>query len=151
VDLILNLSFPTIGAGLVFVLRGDHRKFLDTSLGFAGGVMMAASFWSLLTPAIDRAEESGYYGEFNFVPVTIGFLLGALFCYGTDVLISRLGTDPMELLALHNSTAKNYNTDLGQTNPADVNGASREDHEVCQRRMETEEKVRFKFGNFEGN
>ena len=67
---------------------------MDTSLGFAAGVMTAASFWSLLAPAIQMAEESKMYGEegeYAFIPVGIGFFLGSLFVYGADVLITRLG------------------------------------------------------------
>lgn len=63
-------------------------------MGFAAGVMTAASYWSLLAPAIEMAEESKLYGpngEYAFVPVGIGFLLGALFVYGADVLITTLG------------------------------------------------------------
>lgn len=75
--------------------------------------MLAASFWSLLTPAIERADEQGVYGEFTFVPVTVGFLLGALFCYGTDVLISQMGTDSQAMLAL--SGIKDGDT--GHVNP----------------------------------
>lgn len=67
---------------------------MDASLGFAAGVMTAASYWSLLSPAIEMAESSKYYGEngeYAFIPVGFGFLLGALFVYGADVLISVLG------------------------------------------------------------
>ena len=53
-------------------------------------VMTAASYWSLLAPAIDMAQESGYYGnegQYAFVPVAAGFLLGAVFVYGADRLL----------------------------------------------------------------
>ena len=63
-------------------------------MGFAAGVMTAASYWSLLSPAIEMAEQSKIYGEngeYAFAPVALGFLLGALFVYGADVLISILG------------------------------------------------------------
>lgn len=56
-------------------------------MGFSAGVMIAASFWSLLAPAIELAESSGYYGSdgrFAFIPVAGGFLLGAVFVYATD-------------------------------------------------------------------
>lgn len=56
--------------------------------------MTAASYWSLLSPAIEMAEISKIYGEngqFAFVPVGIGFLLGAIFVFAADSLISRLG------------------------------------------------------------
>lgn len=56
--------------------------------------MTAASFWSLLAPAIEMAVDSKYYGEngeYAFAPVSLGFLLGALFVYSTDLLIRYLG------------------------------------------------------------
>lgn len=64
---------------------------MDISLGFAAGVMIAASFWSLLAPAIEMAEQSGIYGkngEFAFVPVAVGFFLGSLFVYMVDVFLA---------------------------------------------------------------
>ncbi|KAJ8922416.1 hypothetical protein NQ315_004362 [Exocentrus adspersus] len=76
------------GAALVLVIRGSQRKLLDASLGFAAGVMTAASFWSLLAPAIEQA--------------TFGFLLGSFFVYGADKLITVLGLhSPNMMLALH--------------------------------------------------
>ncbi|XP_018330430.1 zinc transporter ZIP11 isoform X2 [Agrilus planipennis] len=90
------------GASVVVFIRGSQRKLLDASLGFAAGVMVAASFWSLLSPAIEMAEESKLYGEngqFAFIPVGIGFLLGALFVYGADVFITAIGiTSPSTML-----------------------------------------------------
>ena len=56
--------------------------------------MLAASYWSLLAPAIEMASESPTYGEqFSFVPVAIGFFLGAVFVYASDVLMSHMGGD----------------------------------------------------------
>ena len=52
--------------------------------------MLAASFWSLLAPAISIAEESGKYGAFAFLPVSFGFFLGAVFVLGADLLIPHL-------------------------------------------------------------
>lgn len=79
----------------------SQRKSLDIALGFAAGVMIAASFWSLLAPAIDLAESSGSYGHFAFLPVAGGFLLGAIFVFGTDKLISYLGINsPTMLISL---------------------------------------------------
>ncbi|XP_046737385.1 zinc transporter ZIP11 isoform X2 [Diprion similis] len=92
------------GAGLVIFIRGKQRKLLDVSLGFAAGVMIAASYWSLLSPAITAATESKTYGEngeYAFLPVGLGFLLGAGFVYGTDALISALGVQsPNVVLAM---------------------------------------------------
>ncbi|CAN9508935.1 unnamed protein product [Ophioblennius macclurei] len=90
------------GAALVFVFSSRQKRILDGSLGFAAGVMLAASYWSLLAPAIDMAEDSGKYGSFAFVPVAIGFALGAAFVYFADLAMPLLGvgTDPHTALAL---------------------------------------------------
>ncbi|XP_047465500.1 zinc transporter ZIP11-like isoform X2 [Mugil cephalus] len=90
------------GAALVFVFSSRQKRILDGSLGFAAGVMLAASYWSLLAPAIDMAEDSGKYGSFAFVPVAIGFTLGAAFVYFADLAMPLLGvgTDPHTALAL---------------------------------------------------
>jgi len=56
-------------------------------------VMLAASYWSLLAPAIEMAEISGSYGKdgkFAFIPVSVGFVLGAVFVYGADKLMPFL-------------------------------------------------------------
>lgn len=60
--------------------------------------MVAASFWSLLAPAIELAESSGYYGKFAFVPVAVGFLFGAIFVYGTDKVITYLGINSASMM-----------------------------------------------------
>ena len=67
-----------------------QHRILDGSLGFAAGVMTAASYWSLLAPAIEMAEQSKLYGEegqWAFIPVAIGFLLGAIFVFEADILM----------------------------------------------------------------
>ena len=76
-----------LGAGLVFFFRTINRKVLDGMLGFAAGVMIAASYWSLLAPAIEMAEESGAIG---WVPATGGFLLGGTFLYAVDKVLPHL-------------------------------------------------------------
>ena len=71
-----------LGASLVFFFKSANRKILDASLGFTGGVMIAASFWSLLNPAIEIVEEQIKAGDTNlpsFLPPAIGFFLGSLF------------------------------------------------------------------------
>ncbi|XP_021172970.2 zinc transporter ZIP11 isoform X2 [Fundulus heteroclitus] len=90
------------GAALVFVFSSRQKRILDGSLGFAAGVMLAASYWSLLAPAIDMAEDSGKYGSFAFVPVAVGFTLGAAFVYFADLALPLLGVgaDPHTALAL---------------------------------------------------
>ncbi len=76
-----------LGAGLVFFFRTINRKVLDGMLGFAAGVMIAASFWSLLAPAIEMAAESGGPA---WVPATVGFLLGGAFLWSVDKILPHL-------------------------------------------------------------
>lgn len=76
-----------LGAALVFFFKTINRKVLDGMLGFAAGVMIAASYWSLLAPAIEMAEESSLPA---WVPATSGFLLGGLFLYLADKIIPHL-------------------------------------------------------------
>ena len=76
-----------LGAGLVFFFKTINRKILDGMLGFAAGVMIAASFWSLLAPAIAMAEKAGDPG---WLPATTGFLAGALFLYLMDKTLPHL-------------------------------------------------------------
>jgi zinc transporter, ZIP family len=76
-----------IGASFVFIFKSVHRGVFDGLLGFTGGVMIAASFWSLLSPAIEMAEEQGVPG---WLPAAVGFATGALFLYGMDKLLPHL-------------------------------------------------------------
>ncbi|GFO33136.1 Zinc transporter zip11-like [Plakobranchus ocellatus] len=88
-------GMTALGAGLVFIFSSGQRKILDISLGFAAGVMTAASFWSLLAPAIEMAEVSGLYGskgQWAFIPVAAGFILGALFVFAADLFIPECGS-----------------------------------------------------------
>ena len=85
-----------LGAATVVFFRSPNPKVMNIMLGFAAGVMIAASFWSLLQPAIERAEESLAVPAY-FV-VTAGFLFGALFMWGSDKIVSltRRGVDETE-------------------------------------------------------
>ncbi len=76
-----------LGAALVFFFKSINRKVLDGMLGFAAGVMIAASFWSLLNPAIEMAEHQGIP---PWLPAVIGFLLGGVFLWGTDKVLPHL-------------------------------------------------------------
>ncbi|XP_041072624.1 zinc transporter ZIP11-like isoform X5 [Carcharodon carcharias] len=87
------------GAALVFIFSHGQKQILDGSLGFAAGVMLAASYWSLLAPAIEMAESSGTYGAFAFLPVGVGFTLGAAFVYLADALLPSLGLDDSPQMA----------------------------------------------------
>lgn len=75
------------GASLVFFFGNASRKWLDGMLGFTGGVMVAASFWSLLAPSI---EMSARMGMIEWLPPAIGFATGALFIYALDRFIPHL-------------------------------------------------------------
>lgn len=76
-----------LGASLVFVFSDMQRKWFDGMLGFTGGVMVAASFWSLLSPAIEMSPGDGFAKVW---PSACGFGLGALFIYGLDRLTPHL-------------------------------------------------------------
>lgn len=111
---LLTWGLTALGAGLVFVLPiGSHRKLLDASLGFAAGVMTAASFWSLLAPAIELAEDPESYGSLAFVPVAVGFVVGALFVMAADSVMPQLGvsSSPVVSLALNDKSVKKDDDD----------------------------------------
>src|SRR5688572_13929184 len=76
-----------LGASLVFFFKTLSRGVLDPMLGFTGGVMVAASFWSLLNPAIEMSEKLYKY---PWMPAAVGFLLGALFIYFLDKVTPHL-------------------------------------------------------------
>lgn len=79
---------------MVFVFRMVNRKVLDGMLGFASGVMIAASFWSLLAPAIKMGEESNMPA---WIPVSVGFLLGSAFLWVVDKVLPHFHVGfPME-------------------------------------------------------
>lgn len=82
-----------LGASLVFLFKSSNRKILDASLGFTGGVMIAASFWSLLSPSISYVEmqnEMGLSNSPSWLPPAVGFFFGALFLYILDKIIPHL-------------------------------------------------------------
>ena len=82
-----------LGAALVFLFNSSNRKVLDAALGFTGGVMIAASFWSLLSPAISYVEMQNEMGLSTmpiWLPPAIGFFLGAFFLYVLDKVIPHL-------------------------------------------------------------
>lgn len=81
-------SVTALGASVVFFFRTINRKVLDAMLGFAAGVMIAASFWSLLAPAIEMAEETN--GSLSWVPAVVGFLLGGVFLRLIDWVLPHL-------------------------------------------------------------
>ncbi|MBY5034927.1 ZIP family metal transporter [Streptococcus gallolyticus] len=77
-----------LGSAIVFFFKNISRRLLDTMQGFAAGVMIAASFWSLLEPSIRYAEP--LYGQLAWVPAAVGFLVGGVFLRLVDVLVPHL-------------------------------------------------------------
>ncbi len=75
-----------LGAATVVFFKTPNPKILNIMLGFAAGVMIAASFWSLLQPAIERASKVCYLP--SYIVATSGFLSGALFIYFSDIVVS---------------------------------------------------------------
>jgi len=76
---LLTWGLTALGSSMVFILPKEGpatSKILDASLGFAAGVMIAASFWSLLAPSIEKSEELGY--EWTWFPAAVGFFAGGL-------------------------------------------------------------------------
>ncbi|MBP6040409.1 MAG: ZIP family metal transporter [Flavobacterium sp.] len=76
-----------LGASFVFFFKTMNRVVLDGMLGFTGGVMVAASFWSLLAPAIEMTAGDGFI---KVIPASVGFFLGALFIFGLDKVLPHL-------------------------------------------------------------
>lgn len=80
-------GMTALGASLVFFFKSVRRDVFDGLLGFTGGVMIAASYWSLLAPAISMAEELGMP---EWLPAAVGFTMGAIFMYGLDKVLPHL-------------------------------------------------------------
>jgi ZIP family zinc transporter len=76
-----------LGSGMVFIFKTINKNVLNGMLGFAAGVMIAASFWSLLAPAIEMAEEANMIA---WVPAVIGFLAGGAFLWLVDEVLPHL-------------------------------------------------------------
>ena len=88
VGLLIPFLGTTLGAACVFFLKNEIKPLVQKALlGFASGVMVAASVWSLLIPAIDMSEEMG---KLAFVPAAVGFALGIVFLLGMDRMIPHL-------------------------------------------------------------
>lgn len=91
-DLVIGLAIPflgtTLGAAMVFLMKNKiNNKIEKLLLGFASGVMIAASIWSLLIPAMEMSEAQG---KIAWVPATIGFLLGITFLLVLDSVIPHM-------------------------------------------------------------
>ena len=80
-------GLTAFGASFVFFFKTMNRVVLDGMLGFTGGVMVAASFWSLLAPAIEMSHGEGFI---KVIPAAVGFALGALFIFGLDKVLPHM-------------------------------------------------------------
>ncbi|MHB1278209.1 MAG: ZIP family metal transporter [Bacteroidia bacterium] len=82
-------GLTAFGAAFVFLFKNVTRRWLDFMLGFTAGVMIAASFWSLLTPSIEMAEKD-FGASWAWIPAAIGFIGGAAFIYLIDKILPHL-------------------------------------------------------------
>ncbi|MCR4896787.1 MAG: ZIP family metal transporter [Lachnospiraceae bacterium] len=94
-DIVRGILIPflgtSLGAAMVFFLKDQMSELLQKVLtGFAAGVMVAASFWSLLNPAIESSEN---YGKLAFLPAAVGFLIGIFFLLILDVVTPHMHMD----------------------------------------------------------
>ena len=88
IGLLIPFAGTTLGAAMVFLMRKEmNRKVEKLLLGFASGVMIAASIWSLIIPAIEMSEEQG---DIVWLPAAIGFILGIAFLLILDSVIPHL-------------------------------------------------------------
>ncbi len=98
-------SVTALGASLVFFFKTIERHVFNLMLGFAAGVMIAASFWSLLSPAIDMANEQGVTA---WVVVAIGFALGGIFLFIADKTLPHMHFGPAhEVEGIHTHLKRN--------------------------------------------
>lgn len=109
-NLVMGLAIPfigtTLGSAMVFLMKNKiNDKVEKVLLGFAAGVMIAASVWSLLIPAIDMAEEAG---KTAWMPATVGFLFGVLFLLILDSLIPHLHLNDDKPEGIKANLKKNY-------------------------------------------
>jgi zinc transporter, ZIP family len=84
---VFTWGLTALGASLVFLFKGYNRAVFDGMLGFTGGVMVAASFWSLLAPGIEMSPGEGFV---KVIPAVVGFGFGALFLFGLDKILPHL-------------------------------------------------------------
>ena len=102
--LLIPFAGTTLGAACVFFMRNNLGEMVQRALiGFAAGVMVAASIWSLLLPAMEQAADMG---RWPFVPAVAGFWLGILFLLGLDQLIPHLHRGSAEAEGIKSSLGK---------------------------------------------
>lgn len=104
IGILIPLLGTTLGAACVFIMKKEMSKLVNKALlGFASGVMIAASVWSLIIPAIDMSNKMG---KFAFVPAAIGVLIGIFFMLILDRIIPHLHLDNDKPEGLKNEKLK---------------------------------------------
>ena len=94
IGILIPFLGTSLGAAMVFVLKDNMSEKLQKALtGFAAGVMVAASFWSLLVPALEQSES---FGKFAFIPAAVGFLIGVGFLLLLDEITPHMHLDLTE-------------------------------------------------------
>jgi ZIP family zinc transporter len=105
IGILIPFAGTVLGAAMVLILRREIGNQLQKLLmGFASGVMVAASVWSLLLPSLEQAEEAG---GISWLPAAVGFLLGIAFLLLLDVLIPHLHANAKKAEGLHIKAKKN--------------------------------------------
>jgi ZIP family zinc transporter len=113
IGLLLPFAGTALGAAMVFLLRNElSARLQKLLLGFASGVMMAASVWSLLLPSIDIATEQGVTA---WLPAACGFVGGMLFLLVLDTLIPHLHVNSQEAEGVHSSLGRSAKLILAVT------------------------------------
>ena len=84
---IFTWAITSLGSAVVFLFKSVNKTVLDALLGFAAGVMIAATFFSLLSPAIEMANNLGMT---SWIVVSLSFFAGGLLLYGGDILFDKL-------------------------------------------------------------
>lgn len=84
---LMTYGFTVAGSSLVFFFKKVNRNVMDAMLGLAGGVMIAASFFSLIAPAVEKCEE---LGQIPWLVVSLGFFLGGVLLFITDKISSKV-------------------------------------------------------------
>ena len=91
IGVVIPFLGTALGSSMVFLMKNKiNPKFQKMLLGFASGVMIAASVWSLLIPSMDMSND---LGKFKFIPAAVGFILGILFLLLLDEIIPHLHID----------------------------------------------------------
>ena len=91
-NILIGILIPflgtSLGAACVYAMKKEmNKKINKILLGFASGVMIAASVWSLIIPSIDMSQDMG---KLSFIPAAVGILVGIMFLYSLDKIIPHM-------------------------------------------------------------